>query len=130
METQRSGCYLLGLGKHHIETLHFPIHLLILPFVTTHNVHFMQLTSNSIKCLVAMVILNEVERKGITLTNLLYALRINKTPTSVNALVCSFQTFYICSNAPTSKKYNMFVGKQSIDKDWEVARVLFFISCS
>lgn len=101
---------LLVLGKSHIKKLCFPIHPLILQFPAADKVDLMQLTPNSIKCLVAVVILNEVKGKWVTLSDFLYALRINKTPTPVNARIRSFQTFYLIANAPTSKKYFMLIG--------------------
>ena len=91
---------LLVLGKRHIETIHCPIHPLILQFTAAHRILLMQLTLNSIKCIVASIILNEVEDKRITLTDLLFALRINKTPTPPNALSRAYNIFYLFTNNP------------------------------
>ena len=54
---------LLVLGRKHIETIRLPIHPLILQFLSGLHLHPMQLTPNSLKFLVASIILNEVEGK-------------------------------------------------------------------
>lgn len=59
------GTCVLVLGRHHNETLCFPIHPLILQFTTAYKVHTMQLARSSLKCIAASIILNEVEGKGI-----------------------------------------------------------------
>lgn len=99
-------------------------------FAGAHQVHLIQLTPNSIKCLVAAVILNEVEDKKICLAVFLFALRINQTPVIKNAPICSFQTYYLSSNAPQDKKYYMYNEKLSTDKDWEYSGGLFVFSGS
>ena len=71
---------LLVLGKHHIETLCFPLHPMILQIFSILQVHPMQLTPHSLKCIVATIILNEVEKKGITIEDFLLAFRVVKTP--------------------------------------------------
>ena len=63
---------LLVLDKFHIETLHFPLHPMILQILSTLQLHLMQLTPNSLKCIVATIILNEVEKKGITVKDFLF----------------------------------------------------------
>ena len=57
---------LLVLGKRHIETIHFPIHPMILQTLSVLQLHLIQLNLNSLKCIVASVILNEMEKKNIT----------------------------------------------------------------
>lgn len=93
---------ILVLGRHHIQTLHFRIHPLIFQFTTAHKLHLMQLTPNFLKCLVASIILNDVEGKGIRLANLLYTLQINKTLTALGSLTRSYYTFYLTANNPSS----------------------------
>ena len=75
---------LLVQGKHHIKTLCLPLHPMILQIISIMQIHPMQLTPNSPKCIVATIILNEVEKKGITvedsclLTKMLKPLKILK----------------------------------------------------
>ena len=76
---------LLILGKKHIETIHLPIHPMIQQFLSALQVHPMQLTPNSLKFIVASIILNEVEGKDSTVNDLLYAFRVSKTLTNPNA---------------------------------------------
>ena len=66
---------LLVLGKRHIETIRFPLHTMILQILSILQVHPMQLTPNSLKCIVATIILNEVEKKGITVEDFLFFLQ-------------------------------------------------------
>lgn len=113
----------LVLGKSHIETLRFPIHPLIFQFTAAHKIHLMQLTSNSIKCLVASIILIEVEDKKITLDNLLFALQINKTPIPPSNPSRSSYTFYLTANNPSSKKILCFLA----NKQWIRTRKLLAI---
>ena len=54
---------LLVLGKRQIETIRLPIHPMILQFLSTLQIHPMQLTPNSLKFIVAAIILSEVEGK-------------------------------------------------------------------
>ena len=70
---------LLVLGKRHIETIHIPIHPIILQFLSSLQILSMQLTLNSFKFIVAVVILNEVEGKGITINDLLFTINVKKT---------------------------------------------------
>ena len=71
---------LLVLGKRHIETLSFPLHPMIFQIFSVLQIHPMRLTPNSLKCIVATIILNEVEKKGITIEDFLFAYRAVKTP--------------------------------------------------
>ena len=76
---------LLVLGKRHIETLRFPLHPMILQILSTLQVHLMQLTPNSLKCIIATIILNKVEKKCITVEGFLFAYKAVKTPLNPKA---------------------------------------------
>lgn len=118
----------LVLGRCHLEILRFLLHPLVLQFVTTHKAHLMQLTPNSIKCVVAFIILYEVEGKGITLADLFFAFNINKTPTQPSTPPNEYCTNFLTASNPSSQKYFIFLGKQVVDKDWETARGLLVIT--
>lgn len=107
------GTGVLVLGRWHIEILCFPIHYLILQFAIAHKLYLMKLTPNSLQCLVASIILNEVKGKGITLANLLYTLQINKTPFAPSGPPQSYYTFYLTANNPSSKNFIYFLWKTS-----------------
>ena len=68
------------LGRRHIETIRLPIHSMILQFISALQIHPMQLTPNSLKFIVAAIILNEVEGKGITINDLLSSLIMSRKP--------------------------------------------------
>ena len=119
---------LLVLGKRHIETIRVPIHPMILQVLSLLQLHPMQLTPNSLKCIVASIILNEVEKKNITVDDFLFAYKVVKTPTNSKAPPKQYLTFYLSANNPFSKKYFMYSGKQVVDRDWEIAGGLFVIS--
>ena len=114
---------LLVLGKRHIETLCFPLHPMILQIISILQIHPMQLTPNSLKCTVATIILNEVEKKGITVEDFLFAYKAVKTPQNPKAPAKQFLTFYL-----SARKYHVYSGKLSVDKDWETTGGLFVIS--
>ena len=76
---------ILILGKKHIKTIRLPIHPMIIQLVSALQVHSMQLTPNALKFIVASIILNEVEGKDIIVNDLLYAFRVSKTLTNLNA---------------------------------------------
>ena len=73
---------------------------------------------NSLKCIVTFIILNEVEKKGITIEDLLFAYKVNRSPSNK-----PYWTFYF-----TSRRYFLYTGKQPIDKDWETTGGLYVIS--
>ena len=73
---------LLVLAKKHIETIRLPIHPMILQFLSALQIHPMQLTPNSLKYIVAAIILNEVEGKGITINDLIFTFNVKKMPTN------------------------------------------------
>ena len=83
----------------------------------------MQLTPNSLKFIVAAIILNEVEGKGITVNDLLFTFNVKKTPSKPNSPK-QHLTYYLSA----SKKYFMFSGKLAVDKGWEIAGGLYVIS--
>ena len=114
---------LLVLGKRHIETLRFPLHPMILQIFSILQVHPMQLNPNSLRCIVATIILNEVEKREITVEDFLFAFKVFKTPQNAKAPIRQFQTYYL-----SSRKYHVYSGKLSVDKDWETAGGLFVIS--
>ena len=114
---------LLVLGKRHIETLRFPLHPMILQILSTLQVHSIQLTPNSLKCILATIILNEVEKKDITVEDFLFAYKVVKTPSNPKAPAKQFLTFYL-----SARKYYVYSGKLSVDKDWENVGGLFVIS--
>ena len=103
---------LLVLGKHHIKTIRFWIHLMILQILSVLQVHPMKLTPNSLKCIVATIILNEVEKKNITVEDFLFAYKAMKTPTSPKAPPKQFITFYL-----SARKYYVYSGKLAVNKD-------------
>ena len=84
----------------------------------------MQLTPNSLKFLVASVILNEVERKNIVVEDLLFAFKVKRTPSKLGAPKKQMGTFYLSA----SKNYYMFSGSAAVDKDWDSPRNLLVIS--
>ena len=83
----------------------------------------MQLTPNSLKCIVAAITLNKVEKKNITVKDFLFSYKVVKTPTNPKAPPKQFMTFYLFAT-----KYYVYSGKLAIDKDWESADGLFVIS--
>ena len=83
----------------------------------------MQLTPNSLKCIIDTIILNEVEKKGIIVEDFLFAYKVVKTPSNPKAPAKQFLTFYL-----SARKYHVYTGKLSVDKDWETAGGLFVIS--
>ena len=103
---------LLVLGKHHIETIRFPLHPMILHILSVLQVYPMQLTPNSLKCIVATIILNEVEKKNIMVEDFLFSYKAVKTPTSPKAPPKQFMTFYL-----SARKYYVYSGKLFVDKD-------------
>ena len=115
---------LLVLGRKHIETIRLPIHPLIFQFLSALWLHPMQLTLNSLKFLVASIILNEVERKNITVEYLLFIFNVKRTPTKLGTPKGQLSTFYLS----TSKNYYMFSGSATVDKDWDSPRGLLVIS--
>ena len=100
------------LGKHHIETFRFPLHPMILQILSILQIHPMQFTPNSLKCIVATIILNEVDKRGITVEDFLFAYKVVKTPQNVKAPAKQFLTFYL-----SSRKYHMYSSKLAVDKD-------------
>ena len=96
---------------------------MILQFLSALQIHLMQLTPNSLKFIMATIILNEVEGKGITVNDLIFTFNIKKTPSKPNSPK-QYLTYYISA----SKKHFMFYGKLAVDKDWETARGLYAIS--
>ena len=95
---------LLVLGKKHIKTICLPIHPLILQFLSALHLHPMQLTPNSLKFLVASIILNEVKKKNITVEDLLFVFSVKRTPTKPSAPKGQFDTYYLSA----SKNYYIF----------------------
>ena len=73
------------LGRRHIETICLPIHYMILPFLSTLQIHPMQLTPNSLKFIVAAIILNETKGKGITFNDLIFTYNVKKIPSKPNS---------------------------------------------
>ena len=104
---------LIVLGKKHIEIVRLPIHPFILQFLYALRLHPMQLTPNSLKFLVASIILNEVEKKGITVEDLLFAFKIKRTPTKSSAPKSQFGTYYLLA----SKNFYIFSGSAVVDND-------------
>ena len=114
---------LLVLGKRHIETLSFPLHPMILQILSTLQILPMQLTLNCLKCIVVTIILNEVEKRGFTVDDFLFAYKAVKTPSNPKAPAKQFLTFYL-----SARKYYVYSGKLPVDKDWETTGGLFVIS--
>ena len=83
----------------------------------------MQLTPTSLKCFVATIILNEVEKKNITVEDFLFAYKAVKTPTNPKAPPKQFVAYYL-----SARKYYVYFRKLAIDKDWESAGELFVIN--
>ena len=83
----------------------------------------MQLTPNSLKFIVAAIILNETEGKGITVNDLLFTYNVKKTPSKPNSPK-QYLTYYLSA----SKKHFMFTGKLVVDKDWETAGGIYTIN--
>ena len=73
----------------------------------------MQLALNSIKILVASIILNEVEKKNITVEDLLFVFNVKRTPTKPSAPRGQLGTYYLSA----SKNYYIFSGSATVDKD-------------
>ena len=84
----------------------------------------MQLTPNSLKFLVASIILNEVEGKNITVEDLIFVFNVKRTPTKPGTPRGQLSTFYLS----TSKNDYMFSGSTAVDKDWDSPRGLLVIS--
>ena len=83
----------------------------------------MQLTPKSLKCIVATIILNEVEKQWIIVEDFLFAYKAVKNPQNPKTPAKQFLTFYLYA-----RKYHVYSGKLSVDKDWEIAGGLFVIS--
>ena len=115
---------LLVLGRKHIETIRLPIHPLILQFLSALHLHPMQLTLNSLKFLVASIILNEVEGKNITFEDLLFIFNVKRTPSKPGTPKVQLSTFYLSA----SKIFYIFSGSAVVDKDWDSPRGLLVIS--
>ena len=115
---------LLVLGRKHIETIHLPIHPLILQFLSALHLHPMKLTPNSLKFLVASIILNEVEKKNISVEDLLFAFNVERTPSKSGTPKGQLSTFYLSA----SKNFYIFSGSAAVDKDWDALRGLLVIS--
>ena len=96
---------------------------MILQFLSTLQIHPMQLTPNSLKFIVAAIILNEDEGKGITINDLIFTFNIKKTPSKPNS-----PKEYLTYHLSASKKNFMFSRKVAVDKDWETIRGLYAIS--
>ena len=111
------------LGRRHIETICLPIHSMILQFLSTLQIHPMQLTPNSLKSIIAAIILNEAEGKGIIVNDLLFTYNVKKTPSKPNS-----PKQYLTSYLSASKKHFMFTGKLAVDKDWETVGGIYAIS--
>ena len=84
----------------------------------------MQLTPNSLKFLVASIILNEVERKNIIVEDLFFIFNVKRTPTKPGIPKGQFSTFYLSA----SENFYMFSGSAAVDKDWDSSRELLVIS--
>ena len=87
---------------------------MILQFLSALQIHPRQLTPNSLKFIVAAIVLNEVEGKGITVNDLLFTYNVKKTPSKPNSPK-QYLTYYLLA----SKKHFMFISKLAVDKDWE-----------
>ena len=72
------------MGKRHIETIRVPVHYMILQFLSAVQIHPMQLTPNSLKFIVAAIILNEIEGKGVIVNDLFFTFNVKKTPLKPN----------------------------------------------
>ena len=84
----------------------------------------MQLTLNSLKFLIASIILNEIERKNITVKDLLFIFNVKRTPTKLGTSKGQLSTFYLFA----SKNYYMFSRSAAVDKDWDSFRGFLVIS--
>ena len=111
------------LGRKHIETIRLPIHPLILQFLSALRLHPMQLTPNSLKFLTASIILNEVEKKDITVEDLLFVFKVKRTPTKPGTPKNPFSTYYLSA----SKNFFMFSASTVVDKDWDSLRTLLVV---
>ena len=111
------------LGRKHIETIRLPIHPLILQFLSALRLHPMQLTPNSLKFLTASIILNEVEKKDITVEDLLFVFKVKRTPTKPGTPKSPFSTYYLSA----SKNFFMFSASTVVDKDWDSLRTLLVV---
>ena len=114
----------LVLGRKHIETIGLPIHHLILQFLSALHLHPMQLNPNSLKFLIASVILNEVEGKNIAVEDLIFAFNVKRTPSKPDAPKGQMSTFYLSA----SKNYYIFAGSAIADKDWDSPRNLLVVN--
>ena len=104
---------LLVLGKRHIETIYFPLHPMILQILSALQVHLMQRIPNSLKCIVASIILNEVGKKKIKMEGFLFAYKAMKTPTNTKAPPKQYLTYYL-----SAKKYHVYSSKLVVGRDW------------
>ena len=72
----------------------------------------------------ASIILNEVEKKNITVEDLLFVFNVKRTPTKPGAPKGQFGTYYLSA----SKNYYIFSGSAAMDKDWDSPRGLLVVS--
>ena len=85
---------------------------MILQILSILQIHLTQLTPNSLKCIIATIILNEVKKQNIMVEDFLFAYKAVKTPTNPKAPPKQFVTYYL-----SIRKYYMYSGKLSVDKD-------------
>ena len=85
---------------------------MILQILFVLQVRPMQLTPNSLKCIVASIILNKVEKKNITVEDFLFAYKAMKTPTNTKAPPKQYVTYYL-----SAKNYYVYSRKLAVDKD-------------
>ena len=96
---------------------------MIFQILSVLQVHSMQLSPNSLKYIMATIILNEIEKKNITVEDFFFAYKAVKTPTNPKAPPKQFVTYYL-----SARKYYVYSGKLAVDKDWESVGELFVIS--
>ena len=84
----------------------------------------MLLTPNSLKFLVASIILNEVEKKNIIVEDLLFAFNVKRTLSKPGAPRGKMGTYYLSA----SKYFYIFSGSTAVDKDWDSPRSLLVVS--
>ena len=85
---------------------------MILQIQSVLQVNPMHLTPNSLKCIVATIILNEVEKKNIMVEDFLFTYKAVKTPINPKAPPKQFVTYYL-----SGRKYYLYYEKLAVDKE-------------
>ena len=86
--------------------------------------HPLELTPNSLKFLVASIILDEVEGKNIAVEDLIFIFNVKITLAKPGVPIGQLSTYYLSA----SKNYYILSRRAAVDKDWDSPKGLLVIS--